>query len=101
MSLPSWLRRLDERVLPPTGRPSQKTVQRRSWALVALMAVLMIGTFFDHGLGIPFGVVAFWAGVWAGRLQEAALAAKGRGIAMDEPVLPLGIVTWPDKQSRR
>jgi hypothetical protein len=63
------------------------------------MVLLMVGTFFDHGLGIPFGVAAFWAGVWSGRLQEAGLAARGRGIAVDAAPAPLGTVTWPHEQS--
>ena len=83
MTIWSRMRRLDDRVFPRKGRPTQRAVTRGSWVLVTLMGVLLIAQFFDHTFGVALGVVAFSAGLWSGRLQEAGLAAKGLGIILE------------------
>jgi hypothetical protein len=83
MTIWSRMRRLDDRVFPTGRRPTQRAVTRASWVLVTLMGVLLIAQFFDHTFGVALGAIAFSAGLWSGRLQEAGLAAKGRGIIME------------------
>lgn len=77
------------------SRPTQQQVVRRSWMLVALLALCMVAGVFNHLVWTSVPLIAGTLGFWAGRAEEASLAAKGQGIQIEAPLAPMGRVEWP------